>query len=110
MEALIELKFINSSFSSLSSYLTELDKQFPVEQFEPTVSQSAVSSPPPPEEADDSGGGAVPSDGLGPPAALRVLADSDHVLLDPGARGGGVAGQTVIKATISINNTTHKPN
>ena len=46
LETLIQLKFLNSSFSSLSSLL-KLNKQFPVEQFEAAVSQSAVPSPPP---------------------------------------------------------------
>ena len=45
LETLIELKFINSSCSNLS-LLLELAKQFPVEQFEATVSQSRVPSPP----------------------------------------------------------------
>ena len=33
LETLIELEFLNSSFSSLSPYL-KLDRRFPVEQFE----------------------------------------------------------------------------
>ena len=45
LETLIELKFLNSSFFKLI-LLLELDKQFPVEQFEATVSQSTVPSPP----------------------------------------------------------------
>ena len=45
-ETLIELKLFNSSFSSLFIILLKLDQQFSIEQFEPTVSQSAVSSPP----------------------------------------------------------------
>ena len=45
LETLIELKFVSVSFSSLSSLL-KLDKQFPVEQFEATASQSTVPSPP----------------------------------------------------------------
>ena len=44
-EILIELKFLNSSFFELILVL-KLDKQFPVEQFEATVSQSTVPSPP----------------------------------------------------------------
>ena len=38
LETLIDPKFLNSSFS----ILLKLDKQFPVEQFEATVSQSTV--------------------------------------------------------------------
>ena len=54
LETLIELTFLNSSFSNSNLYqfdlfelilLLKLDKQFPVGQFEATVSQSAV--PPP---------------------------------------------------------------
>ena len=41
---LIELKFLNSSFEII--LLLNSDKQFPVEQFEATVSQSTVPSPP----------------------------------------------------------------
>ena len=44
-QAIIQLKFINSSFSSLSA-LSKLDTQLPVERFEATVSQSTVPSPP----------------------------------------------------------------
>ena len=44
LETLIEVKFLDSSFLSLSSLL-ELDKQLPVEPFEATVSQSTVPSP-----------------------------------------------------------------
>ena len=57
LETLIELKFLNSSFSSSNTQcelfelilLSKLDKQLPVEQFErfeSAVSQSAVPSPP----------------------------------------------------------------
>ena len=42
LETLIELKFLNSSFSSFF-------QQFSIVQFEPTVSQSTVSHPPPME-------------------------------------------------------------
>ena len=42
-ETLIELKFLNSSFCELI-LLLKLDKQFPVEQFEATDSQSTASS------------------------------------------------------------------
>ena len=43
--ALFELKFLNSSCSSLFSLL-KLDDELSIERFEPTVSQSAVPSPP----------------------------------------------------------------
>ena len=49
METLIELKLLNSSFLFELFELVLLyrsDKQFPVEQSEPTVSQSTVPSPP----------------------------------------------------------------
>ena len=47
LETLIEPKCLNLSFSSfvLLLKLLKLDKQFPVEQFEATVSQSTVPSP-----------------------------------------------------------------
>ena len=45
LEALIELEYLNSSFSELI-LLSKLDKQFLVERFEATVSQSTVPSPP----------------------------------------------------------------
>ena len=45
LETLIELKFINSIVSSCCCIL-KLDQQFSIEQFEPTASQSTVSSPP----------------------------------------------------------------
>ena len=45
LETLIELIFLNSSFSR-SILLLKLGTQFPVEQFEATVSQSTVPSPP----------------------------------------------------------------
>ena len=44
LETLIELKFLNSSFSNCF-LLSELDNELSVERFEPTVSHSAVSSP-----------------------------------------------------------------
>ena len=40
LETLIELKYLNSNFSSLSSYVLKLGNQLPVEQFEAEVSQS----------------------------------------------------------------------
>ena len=46
LETVVELKFLNSSFSSLSSYF-KLDKQFPVERFEAASSQSTVPQYPP---------------------------------------------------------------
>ena len=46
LETLTELTFLNSSFSSLSSYILKFDKQLPLEQFEATSSQSTVLSPP----------------------------------------------------------------
>ena len=46
LEILTELKFLNSGFSSFSLILLKVDKHFSIEQFEPTVSQSAVPSPP----------------------------------------------------------------
>ena len=45
LETLIELRFLNSSLSELI-LLFKLDKRFPVEQFEATVSQSIVRSVP----------------------------------------------------------------
>ena len=45
LETLLELKLFTSSFSSFI-LLLKLDKQFPIEQFEATVSQSTVPSPP----------------------------------------------------------------
>ena len=45
LETLIELKFVQFELLELILVLT-LDKQFPVEQVEATVSQSAVPSPP----------------------------------------------------------------
>ena len=48
METLIELKFINSSFSSLSSYQNQTNSSLSSNsrQFEATVSQSSAPSPP----------------------------------------------------------------
>ena len=46
LETLIELKLFNSFLSSCSP-LMKVDKQFSVERFEPTASQSTVSFPPP---------------------------------------------------------------
>ena len=43
---LFELKFLNSVFFEIVLLVT-LDTQFPIEQFEPAVSQSTVSSHPP---------------------------------------------------------------
>ena len=45
LETLIELKFLNSCFFELV-LLLRFDRQFPVELFEATVSQSTVASPP----------------------------------------------------------------
>ena len=47
METLIELKFLNSSFSSLFSIIEIRQTAAPVERFEATASQSAVPSAPP---------------------------------------------------------------
>ena len=44
LEILIELKFLNSFKLFELFLLLKLDKQFSIEQFEPTVSQSTVSS------------------------------------------------------------------
>ena len=45
LETLIVLKFLNLSCSSFI-LLLELNKQLPIEQFEPTAFQSTVPSPP----------------------------------------------------------------
>ena len=45
LETLIELKFVSSKLFELI-LLLNLDKQFSIEQFEPTVSRSALPSPP----------------------------------------------------------------
>ena len=50
LQTLIELKLLNSSFSSLSSYWNQTNK-LPVELFEATASQSTVPSPPHSPEA-----------------------------------------------------------
>ena len=46
LETFIELKFITLSFVSLIILLLNLDKQFPVEQFEAAASHSTVPSLP----------------------------------------------------------------
>ena len=47
LETLIELKFLDSSFFFGVLLVLKSDKQSSIEQFEPTVSQSTVSSLPP---------------------------------------------------------------